>query len=168
MNALLQTDPSQQSSIQIDALSNIAEDLAKLTERAQRLIGASSQQEELATSTASSITKQSSAKLIRKILRARDQRSQEFPGDLFADPAWDMLLELYWLELEQHRASVSRACKAARVPATTALRWLKTLETRGFIRRDEDPYDGRRVFVSLTPDARQAMQRYVESHLIFL
>ncbi len=35
------------------------------------------------------------AKAVRRMLRQRRMREQYFPADLFADPAWDMLLDLY-------------------------------------------------------------------------
>lgn len=97
------------------------------------------------------------AQRVRAILRVRRARSQIFGSDLFADPAWDMLLELYLAELAHCRLSVSSLCTGAAVPATTALRWMKVLETRGMIRRTADPTDGRRVFVALSDEARRAM-----------
>ena len=51
-------------------------------------------------------------------------------------------------------------CIAAAVPATTALRWLKTLVQEGLFVRRADPHDGRRVFVELAPDASFALRRY--------
>src|SRR5688500_13335292 len=79
---------------------------------------------------------------------------------MFADPAWDMLLDLLQAELAQLRVPVSSLCIAASVPATTALRWLKTMTQAGIFVRRADPHDGRRVFVELAPQARQAMRRY--------
>jgi DNA-binding MarR family transcriptional regulator len=55
---------------------------------------------------------------------------------------------------------VSSLCIAAAVPATTALRWLKTMTSQGIFLRRADPHDGRRVFVELAPAASQAMRRY--------
>jgi DNA-binding MarR family transcriptional regulator len=51
-------------------------------------------------------------------------------------------------------------CIAASVPATTALRWLKTMTDQGIFLRRADPHDGRRVFVELSPRASEAMRRY--------
>ena len=80
--------------------------------------------------------------------------------DMFADPAWDMLLDLLQAEIAQLRVPVSSLCIAAAVPATTALRWLKTMTQQGIFVRRADPHDGRRVFVELAPQASQAMRRY--------
>nr|WP_280638933.1 MarR family winged helix-turn-helix transcriptional regulator [Sphingomicrobium aestuariivivum] len=49
---------------------------------------------------------------------------------------------------------------AAAVPATTALRWIKTLTDKKLFVRRADPHDGRRVFVELSPDASRAMRGY--------
>ena len=58
------------------------------------------------------------------------------------------------------RVPVSILCIAAAVPATTALRWLKTLVQEGIFVRRADPHDGRRVFVELAPEASRALRRY--------
>ena len=97
---------------------------------------------------------------VRAVIRARRLRSRFFDEELFADPAWDMLLDLLQAELAQLRVPVSSLCIAAAVPATTALRWLKTMTTQGIFVRRADPHDGRRVFVELAPEASLAMRRY--------
>jgi DNA-binding MarR family transcriptional regulator len=100
------------------------------------------------------------ADTVRAMIRARRLRSRYFPEDLFADPAWDMLLDLLQAEIAQLRTPVSSLCIAAAVPATTALRWLKTLVQQGVFVRRADPHDGRRVFVELAPEASSALRRY--------
>jgi DNA-binding MarR family transcriptional regulator len=97
---------------------------------------------------------------VRAIIRARRLRARYFDAELFADPAWDMLLDLVQAEIDQLRVPVSSLCIAAAVPATTALRWLKTMTDKGIFLRRADPHDGRRVFVELSPAASQAMRRY--------
>jgi DNA-binding MarR family transcriptional regulator len=101
-----------------------------------------------------------SAETVRTVIRARRLRGRYFQEDLFADPAWDMLLDLLQAEIAQLRVPVSSLCIAAAVPATTALRWLKTLVDQGLFVRRSDPHDGRRVFVELAPEASQALRRY--------
>ena len=101
-----------------------------------------------------------SAETVRTVIRARRLRAQYFPDELFADPAWDMLLDLLQAEIAQLRVPVSSLCIAAAVPATTALRWLKTMVSQGLFLRRADPHDGRRVFVELAPQASEALRRY--------
>ena len=103
---------------------------------------------------------QVSGDVVRSVIRARHLRSRFFEEDLFADPAWDMLLDLLQAEIAQLRVPVSSLCIAAAVPATTALRWLKTMTDKGLFVRRADPHDGRRVFVELAPTASVAMRRY--------
>ncbi len=97
------------------------------------------------------------------MLRQRRMREQYFAADLFADPAWDMLLDLYAARLERQPVSVSSLCIAAAVPATTALRWIKTMTDAGIFLREADPQDGRRIFIALSDGANEAMARYFEA-----
>jgi DNA-binding MarR family transcriptional regulator len=101
-----------------------------------------------------------SVEAVRSVIRARRLRTRYFAEDLFADPAWDMLLDLLQAEIAQLRVPVSSLCIAAAVPATTALRWLKSMTDKGIFLRRADPHDGRRVFVELSRDASVALRRY--------
>jgi DNA-binding MarR family transcriptional regulator len=87
-------------------------------------------------------------------------RARYFGENLFADPAWDMLLDLLQAEISQVRVPVSSLCIAAAVPATTVLRWLKTMVGQGLVVRRADPWDRRRVFVELAPETSHALRRY--------
>ncbi len=98
--------------------------------------------------------------VVRSAIRARRLRSRFFAGVMFADPAWDMLLDLLRAELAQHRVPISSLCIAAAVPATTALRWIQSMTDSGLFVRCADPLDGRRVFVELSPGASEAMRHY--------
>lgn len=101
-----------------------------------------------------------SGETVEAVIRARRLRTRYFPEHLFADPAWDMLLDLLQAEIAQLRVPVSSLCIAAAVPATTALRWLKSMVQEGLFVRRPDPHDGRRVFVELAPDVSRALRRY--------
>ena len=95
---------------------------------------------------------------VRAMLRARRVRDRFFPPDLFADPAWDMLLDLFAARLEGKRVAISSLCVAAAVPPTTALRWINSLEVRGYIRRVPDDTDARRRLVELTEEAAEKVE----------
>jgi DNA-binding MarR family transcriptional regulator len=101
-----------------------------------------------------------SADSVMQIIRARRLRSRFLPEDLFADPAWDMMLDLFHAGLMQRRVSISTLCSEAGVPPTTALRWMTALVERGLFVRRADPHDGRRFFVELAPATSQAMKQY--------
>ena len=104
-----------------------------------------------------------SAQQVRGIIRARRLRDQYFGADLFADPAWDMLLDLMAARLEEQRVAVSSLCIAASVPATTALRWIKALTEQGLFVRAADPQDGRRVYIELSETAAAALSAYLRA-----
>lgn len=97
---------------------------------------------------------------VKAILALRRKRELYFDRGLFADPAWDILLELYAAELGQRRLSVSSLCIGAAVPATTALRWIGALEKKGLIERSDDPLDARRIFVALSTEGIEKLERF--------
>ncbi|URW75157.1 hypothetical protein M9980_11450 [Sphingomonas donggukensis] len=97
---------------------------------------------------------------VRNLIRARRLRSGFFPGELFADPAWDMLLDLFAAGIEHRRVSVSSLCIAAAVPGTTALRWIGTMVDAGLFERQPDQRDRRRAYIGLSPRARSGMHGY--------
>ena len=99
-------------------------------------------------------------KLVRRIIRQRQMRARFLDGDLFADPAWDMLLDLTAARAEQTRVSVTSLCIASGVPPTTALRWIGQMTEAGLLQRVEDDTDRRRAFITLTDKAVEAMSRY--------
>ena len=99
-------------------------------------------------------------RLVRRIIRQRQLRARFFDGDLFGDPAWDMLLDLTAARAEHARVSVTSLCIASGVPPTTALRWIGQLTEAGLLERVEDEADRRRAFITLTDKAADTMARY--------
>ena len=97
---------------------------------------------------------------VRQIIAARQARASFFDAELFADPAWDMLLDLTAAHGEHARVSVTSLCIAAGVPATTALRWLKQMVDTGVFDRIADATDKRRAFIALSERSLVAMARY--------
>jgi hypothetical protein len=100
------------------------------------------------------------ARLVRRLIRQRQLRGRFLDPELFADPAWDMLLDLTAAAAEKVRVSVSSLCIAASVPATTALRWIRQMTDLGLLGRIEDNEDRRRAFIVLTERSRSAMSAY--------
>lgn len=101
-----------------------------------------------------------SAAEVRAVIRMRRLRDRFFDRDLFADPAWDMLLDLMAARAERVQVAVSSLCIAACVPPTTALRWIKSMTDCGLFDRISDPDDGRRIFIRLSEAAAANMVRY--------
>ena len=100
---------------------------------------------------------------LQQIIAGRSARAEYFPEDMFADPAWDILLELALAEQLQRRVSVTSLCVGSRVPQTTALRWIKHMTDMGWLVRRDDPLDARRKFVELSDDASTRMRAYLIS-----
>lgn len=99
----------------------------------------------------------------REIYAERRRRHKYLPADLFGEPTWDILLDLYIAAREDRRVPTTSACIGAHVPPTTALRWLRILEARGLVEREDDGRDGRRTFVCLTPSGLSAMDACLAS-----
>lgn len=95
------------------------------------------------------------------LIAAREQRDAIFGRDLFADPAWNMLIRLY-AGGPSGRIAVSALCSASGVPHATALRWLGSLEKRGLAARVPDATDGRRMFVILTEPAKRGVEAVLD------
>jgi len=99
-------------------------------------------------------------RLVRTIIRQRQLRARYFEDGLFADPAWDMLLDLTAAREEHTRVSVTSLCIASGVPPTTALRWIGQMTCAGLLERVEDETDRRRAFIALSDTAAGAMASY--------
>jgi len=97
----------------------------------------------------------------RSLYKNRRRRAYFFADRLFAEPTWDMLLDLYIADCERRRISVKSVCIGADVPATTALRHLGGLEERGLVERLSHPHDARSTYVRLTSTALSAMEEYL-------
>lgn len=92
----------------------------------------------------------------------RRQRAQIFgSAELFGEPGWDILLDLYIAHAEGKQVSVSSACIGSASPATTGLRWLSVLAEQGLIAREADEQDQRRIMVRLTHSGIAAMERFL-------
>lgn len=98
---------------------------------------------------------------LKWIMKMRYRRGRQFGAELFADPAWDILLDLTLARLEGRRTPVSSLCIASNVPTTTALRWIKVMQDKGMIERKADPLDSRRSFVDICEPVFQTMLAFL-------
>lgn len=102
--------------------------------------------------------------LARKTYAMRRKRAAIFGDvDLFGEPAWDILLDLFIAHGEDKQVSVSSACIGSATPATTGLRWLAVLADQGLILRESDPQDQRRVLVRLSDSGLAAMSTFFDA-----
>lgn len=97
--------------------------------------------------------------IVQQTLRVRRARCEYLPPELFGEPGWDILLDLYVAQSKGAAVSVSSACIGADVPPTTALRWIDLMERRGMLVRSPDPRDRRRTYLRLTAAAATGLER---------
>ena len=97
------------------------------------------------------------------LYRERRRRDAAVGGadDLFGEPSWDILLDLFVARGRGRPVSVSSACIASSAPQSTALRYIGLLERVGLIRRSKDPCDGRRQYLELTETGLSDMKAYL-------
>jgi DNA-binding MarR family transcriptional regulator len=100
--------------------------------------------------------------LVAHLLR-RQRRREFFGEDLFGEPAWDMLLDLYIAEKANKRVSVTATCIGANCSGTTGLRRLQQLEEHGLLMRESDPKNARRSFVRLSDKGYAKITDYLWS-----
>jgi len=101
--------------------------------------------------------------LARRISQWRRKRDSLFQPVVFADPEWDVLLDLFVQGGFGRKVSMSSLCIAASVPATTALRCINAMIEQGVLAKSRDENDGRRILIELTPDTRARMRAWLSS-----
>lgn len=147
---------------QVAEQSGTAQHISALSAEAQRIADALAR---LAAATDADTLTPVNAGLVRRLIRLRRDRDRHFPAELFADPAWDMLLDLAAARMEGGKVAVSSLCVAAAVPTTTALRWIRSLSQAGLFVRRTDPVDARRAFIDLSDTANDGVQAWLRRFL---
>jgi len=89
---------------------------------------------------------------VERMRKLRLKRNDVIGAELFRDPAWDMLLDLFASHERGERVSAIALSLSAGVPQSTALRTIQRLEEKGLIVREGDPDDLRRSWVRATPE----------------
>lgn len=83
------------------------------------------------------------------VIRVRRARGEVFGEGLFADPAWDILLQLCAASLQRRKLHLAGV--VSDVPRSTLARWASVLEERGLIRCLADPARPSILWLSLSP-----------------
>jgi hypothetical protein len=101
--------------------------------------------------------------LAKETYDARQRRFSYFRKDLFGEPAWDILLDLFVQTGVGKRISVTAACIGSGAPSATAIRYITLLQDEGLIERQGDPSDGRRSWLSFTSHGMEIMREYLSN-----
>lgn len=127
--------------------------------KASSSLGPADNPRALALEPSSGVARSNLAKHLYEMRRMRDKF---LPHDLFAEPAWDILLLLYWAGETRQRMTVSAVCVSAGVPGTTALRWIQNLIETDMIEKSPHPTDMRVSWLSLSSRAKVALDAYLQ------
>lgn len=101
------------------------------------------------------------ASIAQSLYASRRLRERHMRNDLFGEPAWDMLLDLFVRGTQGKKTGVTSLCVASGVPPTTALRWITTLQDAGLILREGSEQDRRVAYLKLSASGFAAIRRYL-------
>jgi DNA-binding MarR family transcriptional regulator len=94
---------------------------------------------------------------------ARRGRDAVLGPNLFSEPAWDALLELYAAKLGNRRISLSELSRAINIPPSTTMRWITVLEGRGLITVSTSDTGGSGpVWIDLTKDGASKIKQLTD------
>lgn len=97
----------------------------------------------------------------RVVARRRLLRRQLLgASDLFGEPAWDMLLDLFIQQCEGRLLPMSSLCLSADIPNSSAMKLIQRLCDAGLLERWPDPHDGRRSLIKISPDTEHRLRAY--------
>lgn len=102
------------------------------------------------------------AELAAWLLMARRLRERVLGGDLFSDPAWDILLDAYAAEARGERVQISSLAPMCAVPSSTARRWAHKLIDLDLLERDRDERDRRLSYVRLSLHGHERIMIFIQ------
>lgn len=103
------------------------------------------------------------ARIARRLLNQRRQRTVVFDGTIIDECEWEMMLDALIAREEGRLNTLSNICLATSAPAATAFRHLNKLIERDVLIRRPDPHDGRRAWVELNPGIEDRLRLLLQS-----
>lgn len=97
---------------------------------------------------------------LEKYMKNRKLRNISINSTLFINPSWDILVELCYARLVRKPEYVSSIVTAGGSPPTTGLRHLSRLHKLGYIERENQLHDRRRVMVKISDSAFNSMKEF--------
>lgn len=105
------------------------------------------------------------ARLAENILTDRALRKSHFPGELFSEPAWDILLCLFVADTRKSWLSEVSVCTTSGAPRSTAMRWINFMKKAGIIEKMDASNSDKPANFRITPYGAAQMRNYLKSIL---
>ena len=99
--------------------------------------------------------------IARRISQWRRKRDAILAPLVFADPEWDILLDLYVEHGRGRPVTMSSLCIAAAVPTSTAARCIHAMVERGALIKSRDADDTRRLVIAHAEETHQKMRTWL-------
>lgn len=100
----------------------------------------------------------------RRHYEVRRYRDRAFgKAELFGEPSWDMLVDLFIAIEEGRRLTAAELCSVAGAPFHTAYRWLALMESQGLVVRLFSENDPKESGIIISAQARQDMKVFFMS-----
>ena len=97
----------------------------------------------------------------RYAMRRRMLRRQLLgSADLFGEPAWDKLLDLFVHECEKRPLAMSSLCISAGIPTSSGMKLIQRMCDAEILERIPDPGDGRRSLMRIAPEIAHRLRAY--------
>ena len=104
----------------------------------------------------STIDRTEFARIARAMLDQRQERFRLLPPEMFGEPAWDILLQLY-VHGERPPSALGEVAQIGAIPRTTVARWVQFLEERELV---QWRVEGGLESLQLTDRARRTLDSY--------
>jgi DNA-binding MarR family transcriptional regulator len=102
------------------------------------------------------------AELAAWLLMARRLREEVLGAELFSDPAWDILLDVYAAEAKGGKIQISSLAPVNGVPSSTARRWAHKLIELGLLERERDDRDHRLSYIRLSRHGHERIVLFIK------
>jgi DNA-binding MarR family transcriptional regulator len=103
---------------------------------------------------------------IRAVLQLRRARESVLGEDLFGEPAWDILLQLYRSELNGDPSHLDDLARTLRMPPSVVARWTTALCEHGLIACSSDALNSAEVTAELSSRGSLLMRQLFEDRSV--
>ncbi len=98
----------------------------------------------------------------KALLASRRRRPFIFDGLEFAEPVWEIILEVYIASAEGRSFKVVKLCNASGGSVTSALRIIGELQSKDYLARVSDARDARSSVIIMLPSLEQAVNQWID------